>query len=153
MDGNGLASGGVIGAPPADGATPLPEARGIAKSFLHVRALDRVGFAVYPGEVVALVGDSGAAGAVSALAPLGHTGSPYRLLGAMIARPTSTASTRPSTSPSDPRSFGRSGSGLDVIGIPRYRSGRAVLPVMPYAQSVSGSRCRDGRDRTDEDSP
>ncbi len=40
--------------------TPLLEARGIAKSFLHVRALDGVDFRVYPGETVALVGDNGA---------------------------------------------------------------------------------------------
>jgi ABC-type sugar transport system ATPase subunit len=46
--------------PPASTATPLLEARGLAKSFLHVQALDDVGFRVYPGEVVALVGDNGA---------------------------------------------------------------------------------------------
>ncbi len=40
--------------------TPLLEATGITKSFLHVRALDDVDFAVWPGEVVALVGDNGA---------------------------------------------------------------------------------------------
>jgi len=48
------------GAPPGDGATPLLEARGLTKRFLHVQALDDVGFRVYPGEVVALVGDNGA---------------------------------------------------------------------------------------------
>jgi ABC-type sugar transport system ATPase subunit len=42
------------------GAAPLLEARGLAKSFLHVRALDGVDFRVYPGETVALVGDNGA---------------------------------------------------------------------------------------------
>ena len=43
-----------------DGTTPLLEARGISKAFLHVQALDNVDFRVYPGEVVALVGDNGA---------------------------------------------------------------------------------------------
>ena len=51
----------VAEAPNVDGrGTPLLEARGISKSFLHVQALDNVDFAVYPGEVVALVGDNGA---------------------------------------------------------------------------------------------
>jgi ABC-type sugar transport system ATPase subunit len=40
--------------------TPLLEARGISKTFLHVQALDGVDFRVYPGETVALVGDNGA---------------------------------------------------------------------------------------------
>jgi ABC-type sugar transport system ATPase subunit len=34
--------------------------RGISKAFGHVQALDKVDFEVYPGEVVALVGDNGA---------------------------------------------------------------------------------------------
>src|SRR5687767_10870127 len=42
------------------GLTPLLEARGISKTFLHVQALDNVDFRVYPGETVALVGDNGA---------------------------------------------------------------------------------------------
>jgi ABC-type sugar transport system ATPase subunit len=45
---------------PAMNGTPLLEARGISKSFLHVQALDNVDFRVEPGEVVALVGDNGA---------------------------------------------------------------------------------------------
>ena len=43
-----------------NGNAPLLEARGISKAFLHVQALDNVDFRVYPGEVVALVGDNGA---------------------------------------------------------------------------------------------
>jgi simple sugar transport system ATP-binding protein len=39
---------------------PLLEARGVVKSFGKVRALRGAGFSVYPGEVVALVGDNGA---------------------------------------------------------------------------------------------
>ena len=39
---------------------PLLEARGIVKSFGRVRALRGANFAVYPNEVVALVGDNGA---------------------------------------------------------------------------------------------
>lgn len=42
------------------GVTPLLEARGINKTFLHVQALQDVNFHVYPGETVALVGDNGA---------------------------------------------------------------------------------------------
>ena len=42
------------------GETPLLEARGISKTFLHVRALEEVDFRIYPGETVALVGDNGA---------------------------------------------------------------------------------------------
>ncbi|MBI5852491.1 MAG: sugar ABC transporter ATP-binding protein [Planctomycetes bacterium] len=40
--------------------TPRVAARGIAKSFPGVRALDGVDFAVRPGELVALVGENGA---------------------------------------------------------------------------------------------
>jgi ABC-type sugar transport system ATPase subunit len=43
-----------------EGETPLLEARGISKTFLHVQALEDVDFRVYPGETVALVGDNGA---------------------------------------------------------------------------------------------
>lgn len=43
-----------------DARSPLLEAQGLTKSFLHVRALDHVDFRVYPGETVALVGDNGA---------------------------------------------------------------------------------------------
>jgi simple sugar transport system ATP-binding protein len=39
---------------------PLLEARGIVKSFGKVRALRGADFSVYPGEVVALIGDNGA---------------------------------------------------------------------------------------------
>lgn len=42
------------------GLTPLLEARGISKTFLHVHALENANFRVYPGETVALVGDNGA---------------------------------------------------------------------------------------------
>jgi simple sugar transport system ATP-binding protein len=41
-------------------AEPLLEARGLTKHFGHVLALDRADFAVYPGEIVALIGDNGA---------------------------------------------------------------------------------------------
>ena len=39
---------------------PLLEARKIVKSFGRVQALTGANFTVYPGEVVALVGDNGA---------------------------------------------------------------------------------------------
>src|SRR5215213_3007196 len=60
------AAGGVMesrrddAVPATNRTTPLLEARGISKSFLHVQALDNVDFRVEPGEVVALVGDNGA---------------------------------------------------------------------------------------------
>ena len=41
-------------------AEPLLEARGIVKSFGRVQALRGADFTVYPGEVVALIGDNGA---------------------------------------------------------------------------------------------
>jgi simple sugar transport system ATP-binding protein len=39
---------------------PLLEARDLTKHYGHVRALDGASFTVYPGEVVALIGDNGA---------------------------------------------------------------------------------------------
>ena len=39
---------------------PILEAKGLSRSFGHVRALDRADFDIYPGEVVALIGDNGA---------------------------------------------------------------------------------------------
>ncbi len=40
--------------------TPILEARGLSRSFGHVRALDNADFDVNAGEVVALIGDNGA---------------------------------------------------------------------------------------------
>jgi simple sugar transport system ATP-binding protein len=40
--------------------TPILEARDIVKTYGHVRALEGANFSVYPGEVVALIGDNGA---------------------------------------------------------------------------------------------
>jgi simple sugar transport system ATP-binding protein len=40
---------------------PLLEARGLSRSFGHVRALDDASFDVEAGEVVALIGDNGGA--------------------------------------------------------------------------------------------
>ena len=42
------------------GQQPVVQMKEISKAFGHVQALDRVDFEVYPGEVVALVGDNGA---------------------------------------------------------------------------------------------
>src|SRR3954452_10765059 len=42
------------------GTRPLLELKGVNKSFGAVRALTDVDFEVYPGEVIALVGDNGA---------------------------------------------------------------------------------------------
>ena len=40
--------------------TALLEARGVRRQFGHVQALDGADFAIYPGEICALVGDNGA---------------------------------------------------------------------------------------------
>lgn len=42
------------------GTSPLLEARGIVKYYGHICALRKANFSVYPGEVVALLGDNGA---------------------------------------------------------------------------------------------
>jgi simple sugar transport system ATP-binding protein len=42
------------------GGEPLLEARGVVKTFGRVQALRGASFSVYPGEVVALIGDNGA---------------------------------------------------------------------------------------------
>jgi len=39
---------------------PVLEARGIAKQFGHVVALDGAEFELYPGEIAAIIGDNGA---------------------------------------------------------------------------------------------
>ncbi len=39
---------------------PILEAKGLSRSFGHVRALDAADFDIYPGEVVAVIGDNGA---------------------------------------------------------------------------------------------
>jgi simple sugar transport system ATP-binding protein len=39
---------------------PILEAKGLSRSFGHVRALNGVDFDIYPGEVVAVIGDNGA---------------------------------------------------------------------------------------------
>jgi len=44
----------------ANGRTPVLSLKGVSKSFGPVEALSDVDFEVYPGEVVALVGDNGA---------------------------------------------------------------------------------------------
>ena len=41
-------------------AEPLLEARTVSKRYGHVQALDGASFSVFPGEVVALIGDNGA---------------------------------------------------------------------------------------------
>jgi simple sugar transport system ATP-binding protein len=41
-------------------AVPLLEARNIRRRFGHVHALDGANFAIYPGEICALIGDNGA---------------------------------------------------------------------------------------------
>ena len=45
---------------PEEDIRPLLEMRGITKYFAHVRALEDVDFELFPGEILALVGDNGA---------------------------------------------------------------------------------------------
>jgi len=44
----------------SEARTPILELEGVSKRFGPVQALDRVDFAVHPGEVIGLVGDNGA---------------------------------------------------------------------------------------------
>ncbi len=41
-------------------ATPILEARGLVKRYGHVTALDGADFELYPGEILAIIGDNGA---------------------------------------------------------------------------------------------
>jgi fructose transport system ATP-binding protein len=47
-------------APPANGTTPVLEARGLVKRYGQVTALDGADFELYPGEILAVIGDNGA---------------------------------------------------------------------------------------------
>ncbi len=58
-DAQSTREGGGEPAAPLD-RRPILELRGISKRFGAVQALTDVDFEVYPGEVVALVGDNGA---------------------------------------------------------------------------------------------
>ena len=51
---------GIAAAVAAADRTPLYEARNVTKNYGHVRALTEVSMALYPGEIVGLVGDNGA---------------------------------------------------------------------------------------------
>ena len=59
-----LSSAGSSGAraptPPTRSDVPVLKATGLSRNFGHVRALDAADFDIYPGEVVALIGDNGA---------------------------------------------------------------------------------------------
>ena len=50
----------AIAAASQAGKTPVIELRNVAKTFGEVRSLSNVNFAVYPGEIVGLLGDNGA---------------------------------------------------------------------------------------------
>lgn len=50
----------VVASAQSTSPTPILQAKGICKAFGHVQALDKVDFELYPGEVVALIGDNGA---------------------------------------------------------------------------------------------
>jgi fructose transport system ATP-binding protein len=43
-----------------NGPTPVLEARGLVKRYGHVTALDGADFELYPGEILAVIGDNGA---------------------------------------------------------------------------------------------
>ncbi|MEP7054260.1 MAG: ATP-binding cassette domain-containing protein [Actinomycetota bacterium] len=46
--------------PEADGRTPILRARGLVKSYGSLMALDGTDFDLYPGEILAVIGDNGA---------------------------------------------------------------------------------------------
>jgi simple sugar transport system ATP-binding protein len=50
----------IVDPPAAVAGTPILEARGIVKTYGHVRALQGADFVAFPGSVVALIGDNGA---------------------------------------------------------------------------------------------
>src|SRR6188472_3758790 len=43
-----------------NGFTPVLEARGLVKRYGHVTAIDGADFELYPGEILAVIGDNGA---------------------------------------------------------------------------------------------
>jgi fructose transport system ATP-binding protein len=47
-------------ASPGNGITPVLEGRGLVKRYGHVTALDGADFELYPGEILAVIGDNGA---------------------------------------------------------------------------------------------
>jgi fructose transport system ATP-binding protein len=57
MDSQGV---GMSTRPNAPGATPLLQARGLNKRYGRVTALDNADFDLYPGEILAVIGDNGA---------------------------------------------------------------------------------------------
>src|SRR3954454_9813756 len=46
--------------PETPAATPVFQARGLVKRYGHVTALDGCDFELYPGEILAVIGDNGA---------------------------------------------------------------------------------------------
>jgi fructose transport system ATP-binding protein len=50
----------MSGASAENGTTPVLEARGLVKRYGHVTALDGADFELYPGEILAVIGDNGA---------------------------------------------------------------------------------------------
>jgi len=57
MDSQGV---GMSAGPHVPGATPLLQARSLNKRYGRVTALDRADFDLYPGEILAVIGDNGA---------------------------------------------------------------------------------------------
>ena len=57
MDPEGV---GMSAVPNVPGATPLLQARGLDKRYGRVTALDHADFDLYPGEILAVIGDNGA---------------------------------------------------------------------------------------------
>jgi fructose transport system ATP-binding protein len=55
-----MAAGETQAAPDRTGRTPILEARGLVKRYGHVTAIDGADFDLYPGEILAVIGDNGA---------------------------------------------------------------------------------------------
>jgi len=58
MDPQGVGMTSELGTSPS--TAPLLQARGLTKRYGRVTALDRADFDLYPGEILAVIGDNGA---------------------------------------------------------------------------------------------
>ena len=80
---------------PARTGTPILEAKGLSRSFGHVRGSERADFDIYPGEVVAVIGDNGAGKSTLVKALTGNLALDTGRSGSKASRSTSRRRSRP----------------------------------------------------------